>query len=230
MKTIGLLGGVSWESTAVYYRLINEAVRTRLGGFHSAPMAIVSLDFHEIETLQREARWLQAAEILSRAAQRIEAAGADLLLICSNTMHKGFEPVRRSVSIPVLHIADATGTAVRRAGQTAVGLLGTRFTMEERFLIDRLQREHGLQVLIPEAEDREAIDRIIYEELCLGIVRDASREAYRRIIDALTERGAQGVILGCTEIGILVGPEDTDAPLFDTTRIHAEAAVEYALT
>ncbi len=228
MKTIGLLGGMSWESTELYYRLINEETRRLQGGLHSAPIAMLSVDFHEIERLQAQEDWDASARLLSEKARRVEAAGADLLLICTNTMHKVADEVAAAVRIPLLHIADATAAHVKASGVRTVGLLGTRFTMEQQFYSGRLEQS-GLTVLVPETDDRALVNRVIYEELCLGRVNAGSRHAFLRIIDALRESGAEAVIEGCTEIGILVGQEHTDVPLFDTTRIHARHAVAEAL-
>ena len=230
MKTIGLLGGMSWESSALYYRILNEEVKHRLGGLHSARCVMLSVDFAEIERLQMAGEWEQAGALLAEEARRIEAAGAEMLLLCTNTMHKVAPQIEVAIAIPFLHIADATGEAIRRTGLRSVGLLGTRFTMEEDFYADRLRKRWNLEVLIPEPADREIVHRIIYEELVLGIVREESRRAYLRIIDDLRCRGAEGIIEGCTEIGMMIGPEHTDVPLFDTTRIHALAAVEAALS
>ena len=229
MKTIGLLGGMSWESTVEYYRIINETVKEKLGGLHSAKCILYSVDFAEIERLQHENRWDQAAQLLIQASRGLEMAGADLLLICTNTMHKLAADIQRHVSIPLLHIADPTAQAVRSAGLRKVALLGTRFTMEQDFYRGRLESPHGLQVLIPAADDREIVHRIIYDELCLGIISETSAEHYEGIIGRLVDAGAEGVILGCTEIGLLVKPDNYRLPLFDTTRIHAEAAVDFAL-
>ncbi len=228
MKTIGLLGGMSWESTELYYRLINEETRRLQGGLHSAPIAMLSVDFHEIERLQAQEDWDASARLLSEKARRVEAAGADLLLICTNTMHKVADEVAAAVRIPLLHIADATAAHVKASGVRTVGLLGTRFTMEQQFYSGRLEQS-GLTVLVPETDDRALVNRVIYEELCLGRVNAGSRHAFLRVIDALRESGAEAVIEGCTEIGILVGQEHTDVPLFDTTRIHARHAVAEAL-
>jgi aspartate racemase len=228
MKTIGLIGGMSWESTVPYYRLINEAMKERLGGLHSARIVLYSVDFHEIEQLQRSGDWATAGQALADAARRLQAAGADVLLICANTMHKVAEAVEQAVDIPLLHVVDSTARTIRAAGVRNVGLLGTRFTMEQAFYTDRL-REHGLQVIVPNQRDRDFVHRSIYEELCLGQFLDASREAYRRVIGELAQQGAEAVILGCTEIALLVKPEHAALPLFDTTRIHALAAVDYAL-
>ncbi|MEA3291812.1 MAG: aspartate/glutamate racemase family protein [Pseudomonadota bacterium] len=229
MKTIGLLGGMSWESTVSYYRALNEGVRARLGGLHSAKVVLYSVEFAEIERLQHAGDWAATAEILAAAAQRAEAAGADFLLLCTNTMHKIAPEIECDISIPLLHIADATGDRLQRQGIQTAGLLGTRFTMEQPFYRKRLEERFGIRVLTPEAADRALIHEVIYEELCHGRIEAASREDYLRIISELAERGAEGVILGCTEIALLVCQQDTKVPLFDTTRIHAEAAVELAL-
>ncbi len=229
MKTIGLLGGMSWESTMLYYRWINEGVKRKLGGLHSARIAMVSLDFQEIEELQRGNRWEEAGAVLAEAAQQVEAAGADFLLLCTNTMHKVAPQIESALRIPLLHIADATAERIKARGIRTVGLLGTRFTMEEDFYAGRLAEKHGLQVLVPPREDREIVHRVIYEELVLGIVKESSRAEYLRIIHDLHERGAEGVIEGCTEIVMLVQQEHTPIPLFDTTAIHAQKAVELAL-
>lgn len=229
MKTIGLLGGMSWESTALYYQWINEMVKDRLGGLHSARIAMVSVDFQEIETLQHEGRWEEAGALLARDAAKVEAAGADFLLLCTNTMHKVAPIIESAIHIPLLHIADATAERIKARGMNVVGLLGTRFTMEQDFYAGRLRDKYGLEVLIPPPEDREIVHRIIYEELVLGIVREESRAEYLRIMDALHAQGAEGIIEGCTEIVMLVQQEHTPIPLFDTTRIHAEKAVELAL-
>ncbi len=228
MKTIGLLGGMSWESTELYYRCINEETRRVRGGLHSAPIALVSVDFQAIETLQHRGDWAGAAEILARKARDVEAAGADFLLICTNTMHKVAEAVQAAIGIPLLHLADATARRVREAGLDTVGLLGTRFTMEQDFYRGRLEA-HGIRVLVPPPEDRDLVHRVIYEELCLGEVREDSRAAFLRIVDGLRAAGAQGVIEGCTEIVMLLRQEHTDVPLFDTTAIHAQEAVAEAL-
>lgn len=229
MKTIGLIGGMSWESTVPYYRQVNEGIKARLGGLHSAKVVLYSVDFHDIEQLQRDGDWDTAGEVLADAARRVQAAGADLLVLCTNTMHKVAPQMEAAVSIPLLHIADATGAAITAAGHRTVGLLGTRFTMEQDFYRQRLQDRHGLQVLVPDADDRRIVHDVIYDELCRGVVSDRSRDAYRRVMDDLVARGAQAIILGCTEIGLLVGPQDARVPLFDTTALHASAAVEAAL-
>jgi len=228
MKTIGLIGGMSWESSAEYYRLLNELVRERLGGLHSAPCILHSLDFAEIEELQVAGDWERAGEILADAARGLQAAGADLLLICTNTMHKVAGQVEAAVSVPLLHLADATADAVRAEGLTRVGLLGTAFTMEEAFYRDRLAG-HGLEVLTPEADGRALVHRVIYEELCRGVVREESRSAYQDVIGKLVAAGAEGVVLGCTEIELLIGEKDSPVPVFPKTRLHAEAAVNAAL-
>ncbi|MFB7861401.1 aspartate/glutamate racemase family protein [Streptomyces sp. NPDC056069] len=228
MKVIGLIGGMSWESTAVYYRLLNEGVRDRLGGLHSAKCLVYSVDFADIERLQAAGRWDEAGEVLAAAARSLEAAGAELLLICTNTMHKVADQVSAAVDVPLLHLADATATAVRGAGLSRVGLLGTAFTMEQDFYRDRLAA-HGLDVLVPHADDRALVHRVIYDELCLGVIREESRTAYRAVIDRLVASGAEGVILGCTEIELLVAPEHSPVPVFATTRLHAEAAVAASL-
>ena len=228
MKTIGLLGGMSWESTEHYYRLINEATREALGGLHSAPIAMVSVDFQELEEMQHAGRWTEIARILAGKAAQVEAAGADILLICTNTMHLVADEIAAAVRIPLLHIADATATVVTEAGVETVGLLGTRFTMEKDFYRGRLSH-HGLDVVVPSRPDRDIVHRIIYEEPCLGQVRADSRAEYLRIIDDLGQRGAEAVIEGCTEIGLLVKQEHTNITLFDTTTIHARQAVVEAL-
>lgn len=228
MKTIGLIGGMSWESTAEYYRLLNELTRDRLGGLHSAKCVLYSVDFAEIERLQVRGSWAEAGDILAGAARSLERAGADMVLICTNTMHKVADQVEAAVSVPLLHLADATGHAVRAAGVRHVGLLGTAFTMEQDFYRGRLEAR-GLDVRVPDGEGRALVHRVIYEELCLGRVREESRAAYRRIIRDLVAGGAEGVILGCTEIELLIGPADSPVPLFPTARLHAEAAVDAAL-
>ena len=228
MLTIGLLGGMSWESSAEYYRLANELVRDRLGGLHSAQCLLYSVDFAEIAAMQTASRWEDAASTLASAAKALEGAGADLLLLCTNTMHKLAEQIQQAVSIPVLHIADTTAAAVHAAGLTTVGLLGTAFTMEQNFYRDRMA-SHGLTLIVPEDDDRALVHRVIFDELCQGVVSEASRAAYQDVISRLVKRGAQGVILGCTEIELLVGPRDSDVPVFPTTRLHIEAAVNHAL-
>ena len=228
MKTIGMLGGMSWESTELYYRKINELTKQGLGGLHSAPIAMVSVDFQEIEKLQHEDDWAACAKILCEKSRQIEAAGADFLLICTNTMHKVATEIENSIGIPLLHVADATAERIRQAGMQKIGLLGTRFTMEEDFYRGRLEQQ-GLEVLVPNEEDRSIVHRVIYDELCQGKLLDSSREEFVRIIEELRALGAEGVIEGCTEIAMLVGQEHVDVPLFDTTAIHAEEAVAEAL-
>lgn len=229
MKTIGLIGGMSWESSLEYYRLLNEEVKARLGGLHSAQCLLYSVDFAEIEAYQSSGDWQAAARLLVTTAQALERAGAACLVLCTNTMHKVAGAIQAGVTVPLLHIADATGRCIQAAGLQRVGLLGTRFTMEEAFYKDRLAQSFGLEVLIPDAEAQREVDRIIYHELVLGRIETASRQRYREIMAALAEAGAQGIILGCTEIGLLIKPDDFSLPLFDTTRIHAEAAVDFAL-
>lgn len=229
MKTIGLLGGMSWESTVPYYRVINQTIGERLGGLHSAQVVLYSVEFQEIEKLQHADRWDETAEILTAAARSIEAAGADFLVICTNTMHKVAAQIEEGIGIPLLHIADATAGEIKAAGVRTVGLLGTRFTMEHDFYSGRLDQNHGLEVVVPDAAGRDEVHRVIYEELCLGTVRDESRDVFRRIIEDLVARGAEAVILGCTEISMLVRPEDSTVPVFDTTEIHARKAVDWAL-
>ena len=229
MKIIGLIGGMSWESTVTYYQQINEAIKAQLGGLHSAKLVLYSVDFHEIERLQHAGDWDAAGKLLADAARALESAGADFLVLCTNTMHKVAPAIEAAVRIPLLHIADPTGEAIRRAGLTCVGLLGTRFTMEQAFYRDRLRERHGLTVVIPGDDDRDIVHRVIYEELCLGQIKPESRDEYRRIIAALVSQGAEGIILGCTEISLLVGPADADVPLFDTTALHAQHAAKRAL-
>jgi aspartate racemase len=228
MKRIGLLGGMSWESSIEYYRLVNEIARDRLGGLHSADCLLRSVDFAEIEVLQREDRWDEAADRLADEARALVAGGAELLVLCTNTMHKVADAMTGAVDIPFVHIADATAHAVRAAGLDTVGLLATGYTMEQDFYVGRLRDMHGLEVLVPEEPDRRIVHQVIYEELCVGVVDDGSREEYRRIMRALADRGAQGILLGCTEIGLLVSPQDSPVPVFDTARLHAERAVELA--
>jgi len=228
MKRIGLLGGMSWESTIEYYRLVNELVAERLGGLHSADCLLRSVDFAEIEVLQREDRWDEAGERLAGEARALAAGGAELLVLCTNTMHKVADAIMDAIDIPFVHIADTTAHAVRAAGLDTVGLLATGYTMEQDFYVGRLRDVHGLEVLVPGEADRGIVHDVIYGELCVGVVEDASREQYRRIMHSLADRGAQGILLGCTEIDLLVGPEDSPVPVFDTTRLHAERAVELA--
>ena len=229
MKTIGLVGGMSWESTLEYYRVINQYTKERLGGFHSAKIVLDSVDFAEVESRQHEGRWDDLTQLMIDAAQRVERAGAGLLVICTNTMHKMADDVQRQIRIPLLHIVDATATAIKSRTIKKVGLLGTRFTMEQDFYKQRLVRNHGLEVLIPEEKEREDIHRILYDELCLGEIKERSKGTFRAIIAGLESRGAQGIILGCTEIPLLVSQEDYKIPLFDTTTLHARAAVDFAL-
>ncbi|RPJ72415.1 MAG: aspartate/glutamate racemase family protein [Desulfobacteraceae bacterium] len=229
MKTIGLIGGMSWESTVTYYRLINEAVRERLGGLHSAKLILYSVEFHDIERLMQRGEWEAVGAALAKAAAVLESAGADFLVLCTNTMHKVAGAIEAAVGIPLLHIADPTAAAIKQAGLATVGLLGTRFTMEQPFYRDRLQDRHGLRVLIPGAEECTLVHRVIFDELCLGKVVDASRRSYAQVIDRLVGQGAEAVILGCTEIALLIGPEESRVPLFDTTSLHARKAVEWAL-
>ncbi len=230
MKTIGLIGGMSWESTIPYYRQINETVRERLGGLHSAKIVLYSVDFHEVEQLQHSGDWEAAAALLAGAARSLESAGADFLVLCTNTMHKVAPAIEAAVRIPLLHIADPTAEEIKRAGLATVGLLGTRFTMEQEFYKNRLCERHGLRVLVPNPQDRQTTHRIIYEELCRGRIVAESRAEYRRVMSDLVRQGAQGIILGCTEISLLVGPSDSPVPLFDTTRIHARRAAERAFS
>lgn len=230
MKTIGLIGGMSWESTVPYYRQVNETVKQHLGGLHSAKVVLYSVDFHEIERLQHAGDWDAAGAMLANAARSLQAAGADFLVLCTNTMHKVAHAIEGAVNIPLFHIADPTAEEIKRVGYTRIGLLGTRFTMEQAFYKDRLRERHGLDVIVPAQEDRDIVHRIIYEELCLGRIVDGSRDEYRRIIAALVEQGAQAIILGCTEISLLVAQQDAAVPLFDTTAIHARKAAEWALT
>jgi len=228
MKRIGLLGGMSWESSIEYYRLVNEITRERFGGLHSADCLLRSVDFADIEVLQREDRWDEAGKRLAGEARALAAGGAELLVLCTNTMHKVADAIMDAIDIPFVHIADTTAHAVRAAGLDTVGLLATGYTMEQDFYVGRLRDVHGLEVLVPGEADRGIVHDVIYGELCVGVVEDASREQYRRIMHSLADRGAQGILLGCTEIDLLVGPEDSPVPVFDTTRLHAERAVELA--
>ena len=228
MRTIGLIGGMSWESTVPYYRIINETVRDALGGLHSAKIVMYSVDFDEIEKLQHSGLWDEAGRQLASAASALEGAGAELLVLCTNTMHKVAPAIEAAVGVPLLHIADPTADAIKAAGLARVGLLGTRFTMEQGFYRDRLSTLHGIEVLVPEQDDRRTVHRIIYDELCLGVVDDESRTAYRVVIERLVDSGAQGIILGCTEVGMLVGSADSPVPLFDTAELHARAAARWA--
>ena len=229
MKTIGLLGGMSWESTSTYYRLINQEINRRLGALHSAKLILFSVDFNEIEALQSSGDWRRAGEILGEGAKALERAGADFVLICTNTMHKVAPEIESGISVPLLHIADPTGSALRAAGIRRVGLLGTRFTMEEPFYREHLSRNYALDMITPPEQERDLVHRVIYDELCLGKLSDQSRDDYLGIMSRLQARGAEGVILGCTEIALLVKPADTDVRLFDTTTLHASGAVDAAL-
>ena len=229
MKVIGLLGGMSWESSAEYYRIVNQRVRDRLGGLRSARCLMWSFDFAEIEALQHAGRWDEATALLVEAARRLERGGADFLVLCTNTMHRTAEDLQAAIGLPLLHIADPTAERIKAAGLRRVGLLGTAFTMEQEFYKGRLVERHGLEVLVPDESDRALVHRVIYDELVRGVVEPSSRAVYRDIIARLVARGAEAVILGCTEIMLLVRPEDSPVPLFDTTTIHAEAAVELAL-
>ena len=228
MKTIGLIGGMSWESTVTYYKIINETVKERLGGFHSGKILLYSVDFAEIEECQAKGKWEKSAEILSEAAENLEKAGADFIVICTNTMHKVAGKIQENIKIPVIHIADATAHKLKQDGILKTALLGTKYTMTQDFYKEKL-RENGIEVLIPEEKDIEIVNHVIYEELCLGKILDSSRKEYIRIIDGLKEKGAQGVILGCTEIGLLISQKDSPLPVYDTTEIHALSACEKAL-
>jgi aspartate racemase len=229
MKTIGLIGGMSWESSLEYYRIINRTVKERLGGLHSAKSIMYSVDFAQIEPLQREGKWEEAATILTAAGKGLQRGGADFIILCTNTMHKVFERIQEKIEIPILHIADATAQQIKEQGLGRVGLLGTRFTMEEEFYRGRLNREYGLEVIIPDPTEREVVHRVIYDELCVGRIEQGSRARYLDIMKGMVQAGAEGIVLGCTEIGLLVGDQECGVPLFDTTRIHAVAAVDYAL-
>jgi aspartate racemase len=228
VKTIGLLGGMSWESTALYYRLLNEGVKERLGGLHSAKCVLYSVDFAEIEQLQHQGKWQETGELLAGCAADLNRANIDVLLLCTNTMHIVADHLEGAIDVPFLHLADATANAIKRAGVTKVGLLGTAFTMEKPFYKDRLASQ-GIEVVVPNERDRKVVHDVIYSELCVGVVNDASRDEYRRIIDDLVNEGAQGVISGCTEIELLVEDKDCQVPLFKTTQIHVEAALDFAL-
>jgi aspartate racemase len=230
MRTIGLLGGMSWQSTMIYYRHINELVAERLGGLHSAPLVIASVDFHDIVHLQRSGRWSEAGNRLVEAARHLERAGASAIVICTNTMHLVAPQIQAAVGIPLIHIADTTAHEVRRAGVNVVGLLGTTFTMSQEFYKGRLARTHGLEVMVPEPDDATEINRIIFEELCRGLILERSRRTFREIIQRLSDNGAEGVILGCTEIPMIVRDEDSPVPVFDTTLIHSQSAVDFILS
>jgi len=229
MKTIGLIGGMSWESSLEYYRIINEQVKEKLGGFHSAESLMFSVDFDEIEKLQYQGNWKDAAKIMVDAAKRLEKGGADFVVLCTNTMHKTADDVQNNIKIPLLHITDATAERIKAKGLRKIGLLGTKFTMEEDFYKGRLIKKYGLNVLIPNERDRQIVNDVIYHELCLGKINQSSKSQFIKIIDKFVDNGAEAVILGCTEIPLLIKQKDVKIPLFDTTRIHAEAAVEYAL-
>lgn len=229
MRVIGVLGGMSWESTQGYYRALNEGVKSALGGFHSAKIVMVSVDFAEIEAMQQQGDWKAAGDLLANAAQRVERAGAECLLIATNTMHKVAPAVEQAISIPLLHIADATAEQLKADGITRVGLLGTRFTMEQDFYSARLEKQFGIEVCVPELVERDIVHRVIFEELCQGRIEERSRQHYLAIIDSLYAQGAQAVILGCTEIAMLVSQQDTAVPLYDTTALHAQQAVAWAL-
>lgn len=229
MKTLGLIGGMSWESTVPYYRTINEEVKQQLGGLHSARLLLYSVDFAQVEQLQRQGEWQQAGQMLGEAAAALRRAGAEVIVLCTNTMHKVAADIERIGGLPLLHIADATAQAVQQQGIRRVALLGTRFTMEQDFYKGRLTTQFGLEVIVPDEADRDTVHRIIYDELCLGILREPSRDAYRRIIRTLEAQGAGGIILGCTEIALLVGAQDAQVPMFDTAALHAVAAARFAL-
>lgn len=229
MKTIGMLGGMSWESTASYYKALNEGVKSQLGGLHSAKICLYSVDFDEIEKLQHQGKWSETALILAQAAKSVERGGADFLTICTNTMHKVVPEIESHISIPILHIADATAESLIRDGVTKVGLLGTRFTMEQDFYKGRISEKFGIEVVVPTVDEQTVVHDIIYQELCLGEIKSKSRDSYVQIIANLHEQGAQAVILGCTEIALLVKQSDTSVPLYDTTEIHAARGVEWAL-
>ncbi|MCK4431204.1 MAG: aspartate/glutamate racemase family protein [Candidatus Aminicenantes bacterium] len=229
MKTIGMIGGMSWESSLEYYRIMNQAVKEKLGGFHSAPCILYSVDFDDVEKLQHQGDWESLTRLMIEAAQRVKKAGADFLVICTNTMHKMADEVQGAIQIPLLHIADVAAGAVKANGQSRVGLLGTKFTMEQDFYKGRLQEIHGIDVLIPEDKERQVIHDILYNELCLGEIKELSKGKFQSIIQNLVKRGAQGVILGCTEIPLIVRQEDYEIPLYDTTALHSRAAVDFAL-
>jgi aspartate racemase len=229
LRTLGVIGGLSWESTALYYRFMNERARERLGGLHSARLLLWSFDFAEVERLQAEGDWEGATALMADAARRLAAGGADLLVIASNTMHRMADAVEAAGGVPLIHIADATAAAARRLGVTRPVLLATRYTMEQPFYKGRLRVRHGLDAIVPDAGGRELVHRVIYEELCLGVVRPESKRAYLEVVEGLRRQGADGVILGCTEVGMLIGPDDVNLPVLDTARLHAEAAVDAAL-
>jgi aspartate racemase len=229
MKIIGLIGGMSWESSLEYYRIINEMMCKKLGGFHSAKSMMYSVNFADIELLQHQSKWDEATKVMIDAARKVESGGADFIVICTNTMHKMVEEIQRHINIPILHIADATANEIKSTGLSKIGLLGTKFTMEESFYTDRLIERHGLQVLIPTKQGREFVHRVLYDEFISGDIPLSSKLHFIKIMDQLVEQGAEGIILGCTEIGLFINQQDVNVPLFDTTRIHATVAVEYAL-
>ncbi len=228
MKTIGLIGGMSWESTLEYYRIINETIKEKLNKLHSAKIIMYSVDFEEIELLQHKGKWDELGKIMAEIAKTLERAGADFIVICTNTMHKVAEEVEKSVRIPLLHIVDVTAEKIKAQGLKKVALLGTKFTMEDNFYRDRLKK-HGIEAIIPEEEERQIVHDVIFKELCLGEIKESSKEKFKKIIDNLAKKGAEGVILGCTEIPLLIKQEDVGLPIFDTTEIHAKAAVERAI-
>ncbi|TVQ07615.1 MAG: aspartate/glutamate racemase family protein [Leptolyngbya sp. DLM2.Bin27] len=229
MQTIGLIGGMSWESSLEYYRILNQTTRDRLGGLHSAKIILFSVDFADMAAMQHENRWDEISEILVEAAQQLQMAGASMVLVCANTMHRLADDIEAQISIPLLHIADATAKAIKAQGLHRVGLLGTKFTMEEGFYCDRLRDRHGLEVVVPDAAGREVVHNLIYDELCQGVLKPESRQALLTLCQELAAAGAEGVVLGCTELELLVSEIDSPMPLFATTRIHAEAAVKLAL-
>jgi len=229
MKTIGVIGGMSWESSAEYYRLLNRHAKARLGGHHNARSLMLTVDFAAVEAAQRAGDWAALGAQMADAARQLERGGADLVILATNTMHRVYESIEQALAIPFLHIADPTGDALRAAGIERVGLLGTRYTMEQTFYTGRLRERYALDTLLPDETERAEVHRIIYDELCHGVVRDESRRAYQRVIEALAARGAQAVMLGCTEITLLIGPEHSALPVFDTTALHAQAAVEWAI-
>ncbi len=229
MKRIGIIGGMSWESSAEYYRIINETVKEKLGGLHSAELIMYSVDFEEIERLQHEGNWEKLTIRMIDAAKRLERAGADFIIIATNTMHKMAEDIEKNINIPLLHIADATAEKIKEKGLKIVGLLGTKFTMEQDFYRVRLREKHGIEVVIPEEDEREFIHNVIFKELCLGVIKENSREGFKKIIGKLIKRGSEGIVLGCTEIPLLIKQRDVPLPIFDTTEIHGKAAVDFAL-
>lgn len=229
MKTMGMIGGMSWESSLEYYRIVNEDIKKKLGGFHSAKCILYSVDFEEVEKLQHLGDWDELTRMMMDAAQRLENTGADFVIICTNTMHKMADEVQEAIRIPILHIVDVTAKAIKGNKQTRIGLLGTKFTMEQDFYKGRLKDKHGLDVLIPSADERQVVHDILYSELCLGEIKELSKEKFKSVIQNLVDRGAQGVILGCTEIPLIVSQDDYEIPVYDTTTIHAQAAVDFAL-